>query len=157
MSGGAAALHRDFSCESDPDEAVDKDLDAISHEDSGKAGGKDDDAPELPAPELPAIGPKKRAPPIPRHFVEVNRWSLDDHDEEEIHGFIMEYLATVEEAGGGLEGLVQHVDRNDRFGAFTVRRSWPSHGGFTTNIIVNCPYFKQTGCHVKSKLCTIRA
>ena len=147
MSGGAAARHRDFSCESDPDQPVDKDLDAISHDDSGKAGGKDDDAPELPA-----IGQKKRAPPIPRHFVEVNRWSLDDHDEEEIHGFIMEYLATVEEAGGGLEGLVQHVDRNDRFGAFTVRRSWPSHGGFTTNIIVNCPYFKQTGCPCQVKI-----
>ena len=42
---------------------------------------------------------KPRGPQIPREFVEVNRWLLDDHDEDEIHGFILEYLAELEQVG----------------------------------------------------------
>ena len=82
---------------------------------------------------------KPRGKAIPRDFVEINRWLVDDHSEEEIHSFVMEYLDQLEEEGGGFEGLSQHVDRNDKYGAWTVRRSWPTNHGFTINTIVNCP------------------
>ena len=95
---------------------------------------------------------KPRGPAIPREFVEVNRWLLDDHDEDEIHGFILEYLAELEQLGGGFDGLVKHVDRNDKYGGWTLRREWPTNQGFTINTIVNCPYFKQTGCPCQVKI-----
>jgi len=64
----------------------------------------------------------------------------------------MAYLDDLEEQGGGFEGLLQHADRNNRFGGWTLRRRWPTNGGYTINTIVNCPFFKQTKCPCQVKI-----
>ena len=116
MSGNPSASgdHISSQCEADGSADVDKSI--CEEAQHGKDDGKDvEDGKRR----------KPRGKSIPREFVEVNRWLLEDHSEEEIHGHIMDYLAELEEAGGGFEGLVQHADRDHRYGAWTVRRDCP--------------------------------
>ena len=127
---------------------------SCSDEQDGKDDGKDVAPKDIAAGNVEPQKKKRkpRGPAIPRDFEEVNRWSLDDYGEEEIHKFIMAYLDDLEEQGGGFEGLLQHADRNDRFGGWTLRRRWPTNNGYTMNTIVNCPFFKQTDCPCQVKI-----
>jgi len=71
-----------------------------SDEQDGKDDGNDMSRQDVASQDL--ASPKKRKPrgkAISRDFVEVNRWSLDDHGEEEIHKFVMAYLDDLEEQG----------------------------------------------------------
>jgi hypothetical protein len=102
----------------------------VSHSESEQSDGRveqdpsDGEQPDQSKEEQNAAPEKKkRGAPIPRTFVEVNRWSLDDFTEQQVKKFIADYLDELEEAGGGFEGLVRHADRTDRYGGFTYRRT----------------------------------
>ena len=96
--------------------------------------------------ELPTSGQKrKRSAPKEREFVEVNQWCKDDFNEEQIDAAIKHAIDSMNRDARMPTKLVGlHKDRFSRWGAFTMRRKWPSNKNLVINYILSCPY---AGCH----------
>ena len=128
--------------------------------DSSQSGSDDAEVPpdvqlgEQDHAELEAGAPakKKRAPPVPREFTEVNRWIIEDFGQEGVHKLVLDQLAALEADGGGFDGLVRHSDRSDQYGGWTSRRKWATNQGFTTNTVLGCPFSRDTGCKCEVKI-----
>jgi len=79
----------------------------MSSDDEGEASAateSEEEAPE-PAPseteqELNPVSKRKKAAPIERDFTEINRWSRDDHSEDEIYAYIRAQLAAINKDAG---------------------------------------------------------
>jgi hypothetical protein len=132
----------------------------MSSDDEGEASAateSEEEAPE-PAPseteqELNPVSKRKKAAPIERDFTEINRWSRDDHSEDEIYAYIRAQLAAINKDAGLPATIVGlHQDRNKRWGSFTHKRKWPTNKNTVMNFTACCPYAGSHGCPCQVKI-----
>jgi len=103
--------------------------------------------------DYPDAEPGRSAPePRERNFVEVNRWSHDDHSKEQIDEFIRRHIKHINDSAGLTSYPGAHKDRKSIYGLLSYGRTWYTRKGTVTNIVLRCPLMDRCKCKCEVKL-----
>ena len=118
-----------------------------SSDDSGEE--QPEDQPEDQDEEVQPV--KKKKENIPREWMEVERWKLCDHSEEDIEVFVRKHLDDLNRSAGILYAIPgAHKNRNNKYGDFQFKRKWQTNKGAVMNYLVSCPL--RCGCLCEAKI-----
>ena len=87
-----------------------------------------------------------------RRFEEVDRWSHDDHSQDQIDAFVRRHLKAMNDRAGLKTFPGAHKDRNPKYGLMQHGRTWYTKKGTVTNIVLQCPLVDRCSCLCEVKL-----
>jgi hypothetical protein len=135
----------------DPSTDSDSDQEAIDAAQESDDDSEDGESVDNDNEDQPNAGKAKRARST-KNFSKVDNWNRNDMSDNDILAHIRKHLFDFNQDAGLLHVPGAHKDRNDKYGDWVVRRTWPTNKGLVENILLDCPLRKRCGCKAECKL-----